>query len=150
MNDDKFFSKIDHYSKKPCWIWTGHMMKHGYGKIQRDNKEHTVHRYSWIVHCGDIPAGMSVLHKCDVRNCVNPEHLFLGTQQDNITDMIRKGRKNARKGSKVPGSVLKESDIHIIRKEISDGKRMVEIAEKFDVDVSNIYRIKNNRIWRHV
>lgn len=149
MSDKEFLSKIDKKSKHPCWLWTGHIMKHGYGKIQRKNKEYTVHRYSWVFHNGEIPKGMLVCHKCDVRNCVNPKHLFLGTQQENITDMIKKGRKNARKGSKVFCAILHEKDIPVIRKKISSGERLVEIANEYKIDVSGIYKIKNNKIWRH-
>ena len=75
-----------------CWLWTKSTNEDGYGKIGYKGKVYTTHRMSWMLHRGEIPQELQVLHKCDVRNCVNPEHLFLGTQFDNIHDMIAKGR----------------------------------------------------------
>lgn len=75
-----------------CWIWKGHKNKDGYGNFSIRRKTSASHRYSWIFHKGEITKGMNVLHSCDNRYCVNPEHLFLGTQRDNMEDMIRKGR----------------------------------------------------------
>lgn len=75
-----------------CWLWMGHLNESGYGQINIDGKFPLTHRVSWELHKGSIPDGMQVLHKCDVRRCWNPEHLFLGTHMDNMRDMISKGR----------------------------------------------------------
>lgn len=75
-----------------CWHYIGNRAPFGYGLIWVHNKLTTTHRYSWRLHFGEIPAGMQVLHKCDEPSCVNPAHLFLGTQRDNMHDMIAKGR----------------------------------------------------------
>lgn len=81
-----------------CWLWQGALDQFGYGHttgsyIGQKNKTLRVHRVSYELHNGKIPDGMNVLHKCDVRNCVNPEHLFLGSQDDNMQDMAKKGRR---------------------------------------------------------
>lgn len=75
-----------------CHIWTGHVDKDGYGELRVYGQTKKAHRYAWERKHGEIPDGMSVLHRCDVRPCVNDVHLFLGTQRDNMLDMIAKGR----------------------------------------------------------
>ncbi len=74
-----------------CWLWQGSLTPLGYGQFSYLGDQRA-HRASWRIFCGEIPSGMFVLHRCDVRNCVNPEHLFLGTQADNIRDKVAKGR----------------------------------------------------------
>jgi hypothetical protein len=75
-----------------CWLWMA-STKNGYGQLYAQGKSSQyAHRVSWKEHKGQIPKGLQVLHKCDVRRCINPEHLFLGTQADNIHDMVKKGR----------------------------------------------------------
>ena len=80
-----------------CWLWTGYTHKNGYGGIRVNQKQIKTHRYSYTLYRGPIPPGLLVLHSCDVRNCVNPRHLFLGTQKDNVQDMMHKGRAKFRK-----------------------------------------------------
>lgn len=75
-----------------CWLWKSTITIHGYGLHNYKRKRMAAHRVSWILHNGEIPQGLFVLHKCDVRSCVNPAHLFLGTQSDNMQDCIKKGR----------------------------------------------------------
>jgi hypothetical protein len=77
-----------------CWTWTGSLSGHGYGTICLDGRgtQTGAHRASWLLHHGEIPRGLYVLHKCDNRACVRPDHLYLGTHQQNMTDMARKNR----------------------------------------------------------
>lgn len=79
-----------------CWLWTGNPNRDGYGKTKIDGKTVLVHRLSWLLSEHEDPGDLFVLHKCDVPCCVNPAHLFLGTQADNVADRVRKGRSGKR------------------------------------------------------
>lgn len=81
-----------------CWLWTRYSNTHGYGVMRVRPMNILAHRLAWMIHMGDIPSGLYVLHKCDTPACVNPGHLFLGTRNDNMNDMAKKGR-SGRAGS---------------------------------------------------
>ena len=87
---------LDGYIQKSadhdCWLWTGWTEKNGYGRKTINYQHISAHRWSWQLHNGKIPDGKVILHKCDVKKCVNPAHLEVGSQKDNIQDSIRKGR----------------------------------------------------------
>lgn len=77
-----------------CWLWDGYCMPNGYGVVRDDERTKILaHRASYAVHNGPIPKGMNVCHSCDVPSCVNPSHLWVGTQADNLDDMTKKGRR---------------------------------------------------------
>lgn len=86
----RFWSQVE--KTAGCWNWTGALNTHGYGHIRVHSKWAPTHRFSWELSNGLIPDGLSVLHHCDNRRCVRPDHLFLGTALDNVRDMHAKGR----------------------------------------------------------
>lgn len=91
-------SKLHYFWKRvsktdSCWLWTGAKCGRGYGHLRRNKLDKMAHRESWEIHNGSIPSGMWVLHTCDNPPCVNPTHLFLGSREENISDMYRKGRE---------------------------------------------------------
>lgn len=88
--EKRFWSKVE--KTNGCWLWQGSKSDFGHGQVRICGELFRAHRVSWVWVNGAIPEGKCVLHKCDVPNCVNPEHLFLGTKADNTQDMMTKGR----------------------------------------------------------
>ena len=78
--------------KNQCWNWIGKTISAGYGMVLHDGMQRSSHRFSYEMHKGDIPSGLVILHSCDNRRCVNPDHLTAGTQSQNMRDMVQKGR----------------------------------------------------------
>lgn len=129
-----------------CWLWqackTG---SSGYGQIVINRKKFYAHRIAYELYNGPIPAGLNILHKCDNPICVNPDHLRVGTQLENVQDMIAKNRNV--KGSLSPAAKLNEADVRTIRE---DKRRNVEIAVAFGVSQQSICDIRKGRSWSHV
>jgi len=141
--------KID---KNDCWNVTSHgTNSHGYVGIQRKKIRCGAHRAIWEKYNGSIPKGMCVLHKCDNRICVNPEHLFMGTKKDNNIDRTRKGR--SAKGEKNGNNKLTRKQIKEIRQKHIKGinqynpGNIMELAIKYKVNRSHIWRIINCKAW---
>ena len=113
-------------------------------------KNDKAHRVSWLLSGASIPKGMFVLHKCDVRNCVRPDHLFIGDNAINIADMVRKGRSclNAPYGESCHSAKLRESQIIEIRARTD--LSVAQASELFETSKSNIRFIRSGRTWRHV
>lgn len=88
--EDRFWAKVDRGGE--CWLWTAGRDSSGYGSLRTGHTKVSAHRLSWQLHHGQIPPGQNVLHRCDNPRCVRPDHLFLGTQADNVADMVAKGR----------------------------------------------------------
>jgi hypothetical protein len=143
-----FFEKVA-YGLGPCWYWTGAKNYLGYGLFAKTR----AHRFSYEFFKGPIPAGLSVLHSCDVRNCVNPEHLSVGTQLENMRDAARKGRiKNSPKlGSENPNAALDEALVLEIRKKYSTGEYSnLDLSYEYGVSFMTISRVLNRQMWRHI
>lgn len=135
-----------------CWLWTKSLDLGGYGKCGTTNAAReqffvSAHRLSWETFVGPIPEGMNVLHKCDVRNCINPDHLFLGSQKNNIEDMFRKNRGHIPRGETNGNAKLSESDIRDIR---SSTDSHVTVGLRYGVTGEAIAAIRKRRTWRHI
>jgi hypothetical protein len=128
-----------------CWIWIGGLRENGYGYHAFNGKKEQAHRISWEIYKGPIPQGKFVLHKCDVRPCVNPDHLFIGTQKDNIQDCIQKGR--IANGERIGNSLLTEDQVSKIK---NDHRSYRVIAKDFHVEATAIFRIKHGITWKHI
>ncbi len=113
-----------------------------------ENKQTNAHVVSWLVYKGDIPEGLCVCHICDNRKCTNPEHLFLGTHQDNTIDMVTKGR--GQHGSKHHEAKLNEEKVKEIKKLLSLGVSCSRIAKDYSVSPGCIWFIKTSKNWKHV
>lgn len=140
-----------------CWIWIGSKTGAGYGSFRLGRKQVSAHRLSYRIHKGEIPDGLVVCHHCDVPLCVNPDHLFVGTQKDNALDMVAKGRAksspnpiHARKGpsgEKSRTAKLTDAEVLKIRAETSPAKT---IAEAYGVTPRTIAMIRSRETWRHI
>lgn len=144
-------------NKNGCWIFQGLLSGSGYGLIGKDtgayergkNGNQIASRVAWEVWRGEISDGLFVLHKCDTPACINPDHLFLGTQQDNVDDMVRKGRHCY--GESVRGSLLTENDVREIRLLYAARKEsQSSMARRFGVSSGAIQAVVSRRTWRHV
>lgn len=139
-----------------CWLWTAGQDGRGYGSLRVNGVMVKTHRLSWVIHNGDIPPSMNVLHRCDTPRCVRPDHLFLGTQSDNNADRQAKGRsrggKNGgtAKGSRVGGARLTEADVPFIRRLHYYGLADSEIARAYGVARATINSVVRRRSWGHV
>lgn len=127
-----------------CWLWTGAVTGRGYGSMQAHGKVHYTHRLSWAIHRGPIPDGLCVLHTCDVRCCVNPDHLFLGTNADNTADMCAKGRDRHPKGERHPRAKLTWDDVREIRASALSHRAL---ARLFGISHSRIHSIRAHLTW---
>ena len=149
---ERFMEKVDKSSSEQgCWLWTGSVDRSGYGRIDNGTgKLVSVHRLSYTHFHGPIPERMEVCHVCDVRNCVNPAHLFIGTHKENLDDMRNKGRSRDSRGEKNPRAKLRESDVIEIHRLISQGTTQTEIARKYGVNRRTISHIATRSTWKQV
>jgi len=147
FTEERFWSRV--HKTDTCWLWMGTITTGGYGRIQVNCKLICTHRLSWEMRYGKIPKGMFALHKCDVPNCVNPNHLYIGTTQDNMNDKVNRGRSP--RGESHGNNRLKESQIRSIRKINSfDIFTQAEIGKIFSVARETTRDIINKKIWKHV
>lgn len=147
--EDRFWEKVN--KKKGCWLWKAGIGLDGYAKFGINGKTIHAHRVSYELTYGCIPIGLCVCHKCDNPKCVNPDHLFIGTVQDNINDRVRKNRTAIQSGEKNGMSRLKEKDIITIRKLFFIDKiKQGEIAKLFFISNQHVSRIINHLKWKHI
>ena len=148
--DVRFWSKVA--KGDGCWTWTGGRDVNGYGVFYDWNhKPWRAHRYMWAIERGSI-GGMCVCHRCDNPECVNPDHLFLGTHTDNMRDMTAKGRGNRpnTQGSRHGAAKLSEQDVLDIRGDLAEGIAGTSIAYRYGVSRQLVSQIRTRAKWRHV
>ena len=149
MSDaERFWSRVQKGPNNHCWIWIAGK-QHGYGILRVGGRCVRAHRYSFMLNSGEpIPEGMNVLHKCDNPACVRPDHLFLGTQEDNNHDRSRKNR-NA-KGETRKNAKLTTEDVVRIRELAAAGIPRRTLMHMFGISGTTVNNIKRRVDWKHV
>lgn len=143
----RFEEKYTRKGKNECWEWLTGKDKDGYGKFWMNNKDNRAHQVSYVFYVGETK-GLFVCHTCDNPSCVNPNHLFLGTSQDNMDDKIRKGRDS--KGETNGMAKLTEKQVREIRYRLGLGHKKRHIARDFNVSDFAIHSIHKGKTWVHV
>jgi hypothetical protein len=155
--DERFWSLVQRDAE--CWIWLGFKNRTGYGRLRvgsRTDGSRTLvmaHRFAWELTYGAIPDNLRVLHRCDNPPCVRPDHLFIGTQVENVADCREKGRLtgNRRRGETNHKAILTADLVREIRRLASDtGRSSRALARQFGVCRSTITKILSGQYWRHV
>ena len=143
--ESRFWSNVE--KTDSCWNWTGGKTARGYGVCRKQRKKITAHRIAFFMHNPSVSQDLCVLHKCDNRLCVNPDHLFAGTQLDNVRDRDEKNRQI--KGEQSIHAKLTNADVCRI-KELLPLLTLGELATMFNVSKFSISSIKNGRTWKHL
>ena len=133
-----------------CWLWLGAVNAWGYGTIRIDGKTLLAHRVSWMENRGPIPEENIVCHSCDIPSCLNPDHLWLGTDKENSDDMYRKGRNRQLRGEAHRSAVLTEDQAKEIIKRLKAGEKGYKIARSIGCTINIVQLIKDNRSWKHL
>lgn len=133
-----------------CWLWQKRLNHDGYGIMSILSRHKPVHRIVYQEWIGDIPEGMEICHRCDVRNCCNPKHLFAATHLENMQDMVNKGRGASVSGENNPRAILTEKQVRLIFKRLIEGEHVGDIAEYFGVPNRIVHNIKNLKAWKSV
>ncbi len=153
---ERFWEKVK--KQDGCWEWQSGARGGGYGGFKIDGRAWLAHRVSWIINYGNIPEGLNILHKCNNKNCVNPNHLYVGTQKENVRDAIDAGthyripdeHRRPVRGLEHKNAKLDHLKVREIRRLRKEGLGCRELGRFYDVDHSIISEVCNNKIWKHV
>lgn len=148
---ERFWTKVKISASDQCWEWTGSKYQNGYGQFFKSPMKITAHRFSFELAYGEISSDLVVCHSCDNRGCVNPLHLFVGTQADNIQDMVKKKRRvhTSRVGSNNGRAKISEEEANEIRRLYSKGCFTAkQLGHSFGISETQTLRIINNQSWK--
>ena len=147
-----FQAKIKVDPDTGCHLWIAALNHCGYALFSRNRSSVLAHRFAYETFVGPIPDGLHVLHRCDTPACVNIEHLFLGTHQDNMSDMAAKGRARPPKvrGERHGRATLTDEDVRAIRARWAAGEARKTLSRDYGVTTGNIHAIVNRLTWRHL
>lgn len=160
MKAEPVAARFERYTVKgpACWEWSGARDANGYGRLQVGRTSGLAHRVSWELAHGAIPTGQHVLHRCDNRRCVRPDHLFIGVNADNVADRVAKGRSRGPAGTRNAKAKLTEDDVAAIRRDYRPspigrppaGTRAMAaiLAERYGVTRATIYHIARGWNWK--
>ncbi len=149
-NDEvSFWANVAKGDDGSCWPWTGTRIPKGYGYFSLGGKKRRAHRLAWVFSSGPIPTGLHVLHRCDNPPCVNPAHLFLGTNRQNVDDMLVKGRSPRSPGVRNGRATITESAVREIRDAAAHGESQRTIARRLRITDSLVSMIVLQKIWKH-
>ena len=144
--EEHFWGLVDKDGPNGCWLYTGTISFEGYGYVNIGagvrRKQWQAHRFAWSLLKGPIPAKGCILHTCDVRNCVNPDHLYLGDRLDNARDKIARRRDST--------ATLTYEQVREVRRLLAEGEMGKDIAAKYGVSPAVISGIKLGQTYRHV
>jgi hypothetical protein len=147
----RFWAKVIVKGPDDCWEWQAYIDARGYGRFKFEGKDDRAHRVSWVLERGQIPDGLCILHKCDNPKCVNPDHLYIGTHQDNMRDRTDRNRSahNRIFGERHGHSKATAEQVLEIRK-IGHSKSLKEMSALFGLSVSHISRLRSRKLWPHI
>ena len=151
--EERFWARVDVGTVEECWEWTGTRFSTGYGALWVDGQNRGAHRIMWELFFGPISPGLFVCHACDNPACVNPHHLFLGTQADNLRDMASKGRQGggARPGEDSGNNKLTEEQVIEIRERYAVEKiSQAELGRQYGLTPQGVSRIVRGETWKHL
>lgn len=143
--EERFWAKVD--KSGDCWVWTGGGDRESYG-VFKSTRMTKAHRYSWELHFGPIQNGLWVLHRCDNPPCVRPDHLFLGTHEENMADMRAKGR--SQRGERCHAAKLTEPEAKEVILAVTRGERSEDIARRFGVSRSTVSMVATGKTWTYL
>lgn len=150
--EERFHEKYLNCGKDNCWNWIAAKDSDGYGRFRDGKSKHMIlaHRFSYEIFHGQTPSGLFVCHTCDNPSCVNPSHLFLGSQKQNMNDMAIKERWRGYLGDEHYKSALTSQQVILIRESLLNSISSSTIAREYNVSKSAIEHIRHNRSWKHL
>ena len=146
MKPERFWSKIDVSTPDACWEWKAGKSPMGYGRYRLPERAVFAHRYAYELVHGPIPDGLFACHRCDNPGCVNPAHIFLGTHDDNMRDMVSKGRHTA--GDKNASRKVSAIEVTQIRARRDAGETLKAIGDSYGITRQAVHLIVTRQTWR--